>query len=231
MSKYIAFIFARGGSKGLPNKNILNLNGKPLIAYSIEIAKNINNISRVIVSTDSKEIADISLSYGAEVPFIRPKSLATDSSPEFHSWKHAIDFLESESQNEIEAIISIPATSPLRSEVDIIKCIQEYEKYKPDAVISVTESTRNPFFNMVKKDNNGYVSLFSEGDQIYRRQDAPDCFDMTTVAYVLSVKFIKSNNYLFDGKIRMVKVPIERALDIDSKFDFSIAEYLINKNK
>lgn len=227
MQKYIACIFARGGSKGLLNKNILDLDGMPLIAHSIKIAKKIKKISRVYVSTDSKKIAQISLDYGAEVPFIRPKKYATDASSEFSAWKHMVEYLEKESEENIEAIISIPTTSPLRSIEDINNCIDEYEKYKPDAVITVTESNRNPFFNMVKINNDGYVSLFNESNKVYRRQDAPKSFDVTTVAYVVNVNFIKNNNFLFDGKIRMVDVPRERALDIDNKLDFLFAKHLI----
>ena len=227
MKKYIACIFARGGSKGLPNKNILDLDGIPLIAHSIKIAKQIKKISRIYVSTDSKKIAQISLDYGAEVPFIRPKKYATDTSSEFSAWKHMVEYLDKESEENIEAIISIPTTSPLRSQEDINNCIDEYEKYKPDAVITVTESNTNPFFNMIKINNDGYVSLFNESNRVYRRQDAPKGFDVTTVAYVVNINFIKNNNYLFDGKIRMVNVPRERALDIDNKLDFIFAQHLI----
>jgi len=227
MKKYIACIFARGGSKGLPNKNILDLDGIPLIAHSIKIAKKIKKISRIYVSTDSKKIAQISLDYGAEVPFIRPKKYATDTSSEFSAWKHMVEYLDKESEENIEAIISIPTTSPLRSQEDINNCIDEYEKYKPDAVITVTESNTNPFFNMIKINNDGYVSLFNESNRVYRRQDAPKGFDVTTVAYVVNINFIKNNNYLFDGKIRMVNVPRERALDIDNKLDFIFAQHLI----
>ena len=113
--KIIAFIFARGGSKGLPNKNIKILNGKPLIAWSIEHAKKINRIDRVIVSTDSEEIAKIAREFGAEVPFMRPLELATDESPEWLSWQHGLKHLKSIDGCLPDLMLSIPATAPLRN--------------------------------------------------------------------------------------------------------------------
>ena len=115
----VAFIFARGGSKGIPGKNKFMLNKKPLIAYSIEVALQCPSISDVLVSTDDKEIAQIAKKYGANVPFIRPSKLATDDSNELDSWKHAINEYEKIYKNKIDLFISLPATSPLRSVDDL----------------------------------------------------------------------------------------------------------------
>jgi len=122
----VAFIFARGDSKGLPNKNIKIFNGKPLIAWSIEHAKSIDRINRIIVSTDSIEIAKIAREFGAEVPFMRPKELATDHSPEWLSWQHALKFLSQTEDYLPDLMLSIPTTSPLRDVEDINKIIDEY---------------------------------------------------------------------------------------------------------
>jgi CMP-N-acetylneuraminic acid synthetase len=225
--KYIALICARGGSKGLPKKNIRLLNGIPLMAWSIKIAKKIDRVSSVIVSTDSEEIANIAIDYGAQVPFIRPKELALDDSPEWLVWRHAINYLESQ-QNEIDNLLVLPATAPLRSIKDVNNCIDEFEKKDVDSIITVSEAKRNPYFNMTTNDDKGYSSILINNDGVTRRQDAPKVFDMTTVAYVVKSEFIKKYNGIFEGKVRSVCIPEERAIDIDTMLDFKIAEYLIS---
>ena len=225
--KYIALICARGESKGLPKKNIRLLNGIPLMAWSIKIAKKIDRVSSVIVSTDSEEIANIAIDYGAQVPFIRPKELALDDSPEWLVWRHAINYLESQ-QNEVVNLLVLPATAPLRSIKDVNNCIDEFEKGDVDSIITVSEAKRNPYFNMTTNDDKGYSSIVINNDGVSRRQDAPKVFDMTTVAYVVKSEFIKKYNGVFEGKVRSVCIPEERAIDIDTILDFKIAEYLIS---
>ncbi len=226
---YISLICARGGSKGLPNKNIYKLSGKPLITWSIEIAKKVKKISRVIVSTDSKEIAKVALDAGAEVPFMRPSELASDSSPEWMVWRHAIKYLEEEGEPNFGLVV-LPPTSPLRNVFDVEKCIAEFENNKTDIVISVTEAHRSPYFNMVTVDDHGFSSLVIKPKKaLTRRQDSPEVYDMTTVAFIASVPFVKSNSHIFDGKVRSVYIPKERSIDIDTAYDMEIAQYLANK--
>jgi len=231
MKNITAFIFARGGSKGLPGKNILPLDGKPLLAHSIDHAKSIKRINRIIVSTDSEEIAKVAIKFGAEI-LMRPPNICEDDSPEFLSWKHAVNYLNKESLVTNDAIISIPTTAPLRSPLDLERCLDEFEKYKPDAVVTVTDAHRNPYFNMVKKQANGEVKLVLNAKVGFsRRQDTPIMYDMTTVGYVLDTKFIMNNNHLFEGIVRNVFIPVERAIDIDTNLDFKIAEYILNSGK
>jgi N-acylneuraminate cytidylyltransferase len=225
--KYICLICARAGSKGLPGKNIRPLNGIPLIGWSIRIANKIDRISRVIVSTDSEEIAKVALEYGAEVPFIRPKNLAMDDSSEWMVWRHAINYLENQEGVNIDGLVVLPTTAPLRSIVDVNNCIDLFEKNEVDSVITVSEASRNPYFNMVVNNEKGYTSLVIEPDeQIIRRQDAPKVYDMCTVAYIVDPEFIKFSNGVFEGKVKSVSIPIERSIDIDTLLDFKIAEYL-----
>jgi len=120
----VAFIFARGGSKGLPGKNIKMFAGKPLIAWAIEHAHAAEGIRRVIVSTDSKEIATVATRYGAEVPFMRPSHLAKDDSPEWLSWRHALEFIRDDEGSFPSAMVSVPVTAPLRQPVDIERCLE-----------------------------------------------------------------------------------------------------------
>jgi len=224
----VAVIFARGGSKGLPGKNLRILGDKPLIAWSIEHAKAVRRIDRVIVSTDSTEIAQVALKYGAEVPFIRPSDLAQDDSPEWLSWKHALNFLELESGDLPEIMVSIPTTAPLRLPQDIENCLDEYQKGKSDVVFAVTDSHRNPFFNMVKRNIDGTVSIVNKPLQsIARRQDCPIVYDMTTVCFVLNPNFVLANNSMFEGIVKAINVPVERAIDIDTLLDFHIAESIL----
>jgi len=226
--KYIVLICARGGSKGLPGKNIKPLNGIPLIGWSINIAKQIDRVSRIIVSTDSEEIAKVALKYGAEVPFMRPKELAQDDSPEWLVWKHAIKHVESYGNEDIDAIIVLPVTAPLRSVKDVNSCIDLFEESEVDSVITVSEASRSPYFNMIVNNDSGYASLvIPPKDQITRRQDAPEVFDMTTVAYVVNTNVVKQSNSIFEGKVKSIIIPQERSIDIDTLLDFKIAECLV----
>ena len=223
----IAFIFARGGSKGLPNKNILDFSEKPLIAWSIEQALAVNRIDRVIVSTDSEQIANIAKNYGAEVPFIRPAELATDTSPEILAWKHGLKYLKETTGEYPEAFLSIPPTAPLRLSSDIDLCLDEFLSKRPDVVVTVTDSHRNPHFNMLRIDPNGICSLVVPNEvSLARRQDAEEVFDMTTVCYVADPIFIEKCDAILDGTVRSVHIPAERAVDIDNLMDFQVAEFI-----
>jgi CMP-N-acetylneuraminic acid synthetase len=227
----IGFIFARGGSKGLPDKNIRPFGGKPLIAWSIEQARQVLRINRIMVSTDSPRIAEIAQSYGAEVPFLRPSSLAQDQSSEWSAWQHALMYLKENEGALPRLMVSIPTTAPLRWSDDIEQCIDEYDQGDADIVITVTEAHRNPFFNMVRKNADGSVELvISSQSKLARRQEAPTVFDMTTVAYAANPEFVLTNESIFDGRVRSVFIPRERAIDIDTLFDFEVAEFLMKKS-
>lgn len=227
--KATAFIFARGGSKGLPGKNIRSLGGKPLIAWSIGHALAVGRIERVIVSTDSQEIAEVALKYGAEVPFIRPAELARDDSPEWLAWRHALNYLKDEEGSLPDAMVSVPTTAPLRLPLDIENCLDEYEKGGADIIITVTAAQRSPYFNMVKVNEDGTTGLvIPPSSTVVRRQDVPTVFDMTTVAYVARPEFVLTHNATFEGRVRHVHVPPERAIDIDTYLDFTVAECLLS---
>lgn len=221
----VCFIFARGGSKGLPGKNIKLLAGKPLIALSIAIARACPRIETVIVSTDDAAIADTAREWGAEVPFMRPAELATDTAPEWLAWRHAIDWFE-RGRGAFDVFLSLPPTSPFRAVPDVDACIDALATDpQADAVITVREAERSPYFNMVSLDPQGYAGLVIPPDGgISRRQDAPKVFDITTVAYAVRPQFVQRAGRLFDGVVRTVRVPAERALDIDTPYDFELAQ-------
>ena len=223
-------IFARGGSKGIPRKNIKLLNKKPLIAYAVEVGLSIKLIDELIVSTDDPKIAGVARRYGAQVPFLRPKNLATDRSPELLSWRHAIETYERQTGRIVDVLVSIPTTSPLRRKEDIEACLLKLLKTDAGVVITVREAERSPYFNMVKIDKKGNANLVMPSRKaVTRRQQSPKVYDMTTVAYAARASFIRKAKSLFDGKVKAVVIPQERALDIDMMFDFKIAEFLIKR--
>ena len=224
--KTFAFIFARGDSKGVPGKNIRNLAGKPLLAYSIKMAQNIDEISRVFVSTDNQDIANIGIKYGAEI-IDRPVELAKDDSPEWLAWRHAIEWLENREEY-FDCFVSLPTTSPLRNKTDVVNCINLLDE-QTDIVVTISEASRNPYFNLVHKEED-YIKLVIEGKKSYsRRQDAPLVYDMTTIAYVTRPDYIKNNTKIFDGKVKAALIPKERSIDIDDEIDFKIAELLMRE--
>ena len=228
--KNFAFVFARGGSKGLPGKNIRPLAGKPLIHYSIETAKQCSSIDEVFVSTDDTAIAEIARQAGAII-IDRPVELASDSSPEWLSWRHGIEWVESH-YGKFQYFVSLPATSPLRNVSDVEGAIAKLESSLADICISVTPASRSPYFNMVKllDDKTCELVIKPEG-AITRRQDAPDVFDITTVVYIATPTFIKNNDSLFSGTVTSVVVPKERAIDIDDIYDFLLAEAIVSEIK
>jgi N-acylneuraminate cytidylyltransferase len=224
-----AFIFARGGSKGLPGKNIKLLLGKPLIQYSIEVALQISSIDKVFVSTDNNDIAEVSRSIGAIV-IDRPVELAQDNSSEWLAWKHAIKWVQRE-YGDFDEFISLPATSPLRSVKDAELAIFKRSSVGADICVAITPASRSPYFNMIRKSSDNLIELVNKPDNpVFRRQDVPFVYDITTVVYVASVDFIMNNNNIFDGNVTSIEVPKHRSVDIDDIYDFKFAE-LILKNE
>lgn len=222
--RVFAFVFARGGSKGLPRKNVLPLAGLPLIAHSIRCAQHVAEVDRVFVSTDDAEIADVAREWKAEV-IERPAELATDQASEWLAWRHAI--VEAQDRaGTFDTFVSLPPTSPLRAKVDVERCLQALRS-DVDMVITVTPSARNPYFNMVTRTPDGNSRLCIEGQSHARRQDAPTVYDITTVAYATRPSFVLTHERLFDGRVHSVVVPRERAADIDDALDFQWCDFLL----
>ena len=227
----VALICARGGSKGLPGKNIRPLAGRPLIAWAIAKAAAVPRIGRIIVSTDSEQIATAAREAGAEVPFMRPAELARDDSPEWLAWRHALTYLKESSGAYPDALIAVPATAPLRLSADLERCLDEFQESGADIVFTVTEARRNPYFSMVKCDPDGTVGLvIPPQGAVFRRQQAPVVYDITPVAYVARPEYVMTRTGLFEGRARIVQVPPERAVDIDTLLDFKIAECLLSQS-
>jgi CMP-N,N'-diacetyllegionaminic acid synthase len=221
----VCVIPARGGSKGLPGKNIKKLCGKHLIAYTIEQAKQSNYIDRVLVSTEDEEIAQISMEYGAEVPFIRPRELAGDSIATVDVLLHAISWLEGR-QYPFDILVLLHTTTPMRDIEDIDNSIALLVEEKADNIISVTEAHRNPYFNMVEINKDGYAALAKQGN-FTTRQAAPAIYDMNSSIYVWWRELLKEKKKIFLDKTKIHVMPKERSIDIDDNIDFKIAEMMM----
>jgi len=223
--KTFAFIFARGGSKGLPDKNIKPIAGKPLIAHAIELALDIPKIARVFVSTDSEKIAQVAESYGADVPFKRPAELATDSASEWAAWQHAVEYVQSNIEP-FDCFVSLPATAPCREAHDVLGAIAQL-KDNVEIVVTASKSDHHPSFNMLKRDHAGLFSKFIDTEDVIRRQDVAQPYNMTTVAYVAMPSFILNANSIWEGNLAVQEVNTLNAIDIDDANDFKMAELIL----
>ncbi len=231
MKKAVGFIFCRGGSKELPGKNLRCIAGKPLIGYAIEAALKSTTLDRVIVSTDDSKIAAVAVEFGAEVPFLRPSELAGDDSPELAAWRHALEYLKTDKNSgEVDVFVSIPATSPLRLSIDIDHCVELLIRSKSDIVVTVAKASRSPYFNMLEKNINGQWKLCKNSARtLSNRQQAPEVFEITTVAYAARPAYVMSTESLLDGNVEGYIIPQERAIDIDTEYDLFIAECLMQR--
>jgi CMP-N-acetylneuraminic acid synthetase len=223
-----AAVFARGGSKGLPGKNLRQLGGLPLVAHSIRVGLQIPGVSAVLCSTDSTEIKAVAERHGASVPFLRPAALAGDESPEWLSWQHLARYLLDTGALPEDLLVSLPATSPLRLVADVNAAIAKYGDSGADVVVSYTPAARSPWFNMVAEGTDGFLRtvIAADGGSVGRRQNAPKVFDLATVVYVTTLGFVLRAGGLFEGNVTGIEVPPERAIDIDTQLDFDIANFL-----
>ncbi len=228
--KVVCAIPARGGSKGVPRKNIKTLAGKPLIAYTIEQALQSQYIDRTIVSTEDQEIAEISKRYNAEVPFMRPAALAGDEIATVDVLLHMINWLEKMEEYAFDILVLLHTTTPLRAVEDIDACIEMLLNKNVDNIFSVTEAHRNPYFNMVEISPDGKVQLVKEGS-FSTRQSAPKVYDMNASIYVWWKDLFKKEKKVILAKSQIYIMPRERSLDIDNEIDLKLFEIMIQKKK
>ena len=225
----VGAIFARGGSKGLPRKALCKVGNRTLLEIAIDHASQCEGIDSVVVSTDDPDYAEQAESAGAEVPFIRPPELATDESPEIDSWRHLIRHLDKTSGRP-DVLVSVPVTAPLRTVEDIDSALNLFHSVPTDLVVTAYRSTINPFFNMMTIDNEGQAGLAARTERkVFRRQDAPEVWALTTVAFVANPNFVMSTHHLFDGRVSICQVPEDRAVDIDTPRDLDWANYLLSE--
>ncbi len=224
-------ICCRGGSKGVPGKNIKPLLGKPLIAYTIETAKQSLLLNDTIISTDDEQIAATAKLYGANIPFMRPANLASDTASKWPVFIHAVETYEKLHHIVIDYIVDMDVTVPLKNVADIDGAIQlALNDKNVDVVITGYEPERNPYFNMMEINENGYAEIVKKLDKpIVRRQDAPAVYSLTPAAYVVKKSALYEFEHWSKAKCKIFPIPRERAVDIDTEIDFKIVEFLITK--
>jgi len=226
----VAIICARGGSKGVPRKNIKKLNGFPLIVYSIKTARESKLIDRIIVSTDDKEIARIAKMYGAEVPFIRPAELAGDNVATAPVVEHAVKFLRKHEYNP-DIIVLLDVTSPMRTVHDIDNCIKAVMTNKDiDASFTVCETHGNPYFNMVEQKKGKYFGLVCQlKERPTCRQLAPKVYWVNSAVWVVRTKRFMKTLSFFPQRTVCTLMPESRSYHIDSELDFELMEFIMKK--
>ncbi len=232
MKKVIAIIPARAGSKGVLNKNIKSLNGKPLISYTIEEAKKSKFIDKLIVSTDSKEIADISLSQGASVPFIRPSELSTDSSLTFDVIKHTMNFLKDKDEH-YDIIVLLQPTTPFRKVESIDKAILTLKKSnKYTSVVSVIDVEGNHPLRMKKIEGDYLINYIEQGfENMNPRNELPKVYIRSGAIYAILTKNFYEEQSLVSNLCSPIILDKIETINIDSPLDFKFCEFILNQTK
>ncbi|WP_323593916.1 acylneuraminate cytidylyltransferase family protein [Aliarcobacter butzleri] len=232
MSNILCTICARGGSKGVKNKNIKELNGKPLIAYTIEQAKASGLFQYIVISTDSDDIANIAKQYGAEVFFKRSSEMASDTAGKLDVIKDAFKRSEEHYNKTFDYLIDLDATAPLRIVEDIINSFKQFKENDNDNLITAMPSRRSPYFNLVEQDKDGKVYLSKKLDSaVIRRQDAPKSYDMNASIYIWKRDIILNENSIFLEKTGLYVMPEERSIDIDNELDFKFVEFFMKERE
>jgi CMP-N,N'-diacetyllegionaminic acid synthase len=230
--RLLATIAARQGSKGVKNKNIRLLAGKPLVLHTIEQARRWGRYERLIVSTDGEEIARVARSGGAEVPFLRPPDLATDTCAKMPVLRHALKQAEQHFATRFDAVLDLDATSPVRTVQDIEGIVQVFAERKPDCAFSVVRARKNPYFNMVELTEEGLARVCKVPPAgVVRRQDAPPVFEMNASMYVYDRNFLLDERYWtpLNGRAAIYPMPEYSAFDIDNEVDFQFVEFLVKE--
>lgn len=228
--KIIAIIPARGGSKRVPRKNIKLLNGKPLISYAIKAAKKSKYVDRVIVSTDDLEIASVAKKYGAEVPFMRPAELATDTALALSVMQHAINYIEAVDKNKVDLVVLIQATSPMVLSEDIDAAIERLIEIKANSCVSVCSIAERPEWMYEFRGQKIRPFIKTKGEEIRRSQDLPKLFRLNGAVYVIRRDTLMKKGRILDkDNATAIVMPRERSFDIDEPIDFKIIESMWSK--
>lgn len=224
----ICTICARGGSKGVKNKNIRDLHGRPLIAYSILQARESGLFDCIAVSSDSEEILAVAKKCGVDYLVKRPDELATDQAAKLPAIRHCVSEVERIIGYGFDTIVDLDATSPLRISDDIIQCVQLLEDRMVSNVITGAPARRSPYFNLVEVGEEGVAKLSKRLEKpVVRRQDAPKCYDMNASIYVWSREALFDSPSIFNADTLLYEMPEERSIDIDSELDFKFVEFIM----
>lgn len=226
--KVLAVIPARGGSKRLPRKNVLPLQGKPLIAWSIEAGLKSRYVDRVVVSTDCDEIAHIAIANGADVPFMRPADIAGDTASTDSVILHLLSTFEPE--DKVDAVVILQPTSPLRTSEDIDRALELLVEKQAEGVVSVCECEHSPFWSNSLPDDGNMGAFIREDIKGKRSQDLPTCYRLNGAVYAFTVDSIIANQGLsYTKSVFSIEMPVLRSVDIDHELDFKLAEVILNQ--
>jgi len=220
----LAVIPARGGSKGVPRKNIRSVGGQPLIAWTIEAALRSSIIDRLILSTDDDEIAKVAKEYGCEVPFMRPPELALDHTPGIDPVLHAVEQLPG-----YDYVVLLQPTSPLRQVEDIDGCVSLCVQQASPAAVSVTECDKSPFWMYQLDERHSMKPILEVADSYTRRQELPAIYALNGAVYVAEVRWLQERKTFLTEETIAYVMPKNRSIDLDTELDFEILEYLISK--
>ena len=223
-------ICARAGSKGLKNKNLINLNGIPLICHSINHALKSKIFNDIVVSTDSSKIEKIALKKGIKSVGKRPNYLSNDSSSKIDVIRHAVTKYEKLQKQKVDIIIDLDVTSPLRNVGDILKAFLIFKSKNSSNLITLCESKKNPYFNMVEINQNKISLVKKTYPNVHSRQKAPKVYEMNASIYIWKKSCLFSNLPLFNKNTSYYEMPFKRSIDIDSKLDFELVKFFLKKN-
>lgn len=226
--RYLVVIPARGGSKGIPHKNIKPLAGKPLIYYTIDIARSIVPEQDICVSTDDLGIIQCVEKYGLKVPFVRPAELATDTAGTYEVLLHALDFYERQGGH-YDAIVLLQSTSPFRTADQVKDAINLYTP-EVDMVVSVKECAANPYYCVFEEDDEGFLHVCKGDGKIYRRQDAPKVYEYNGAIYIINTESLKKMHmHQFSKRIKYLMDDVS-SFDLDTMNDWKFAELIKKEN-
>lgn len=226
----LIIIPARGGSKGIPHKNIKELRGKPLICYTIDTARALTSDDNICVSTDDVEIKSVAEAYGLKVPFLRPDELSTDSAGTYEVLLHALDYYESIGKY-YKIVLLLQTTSPFRTTEHVVEALELYDQSSIDMVVSVKECMANPYYNVFEENENGYLNICKGNGFIHRRQDAPKVYEYNGAIYIMDAKTLKTTH--MHRMIKRIKYVMDEhsSLDLDTMQDWNMAEIILDKKK
>lgn len=226
----LVIIPARGGSKGIPHKNIKPLDGKPLIHYTIDVARAIVADEDICVSTDDSEIISVVEQYGLKVPFVRPKELATDTAGTYEVLLHALNYYEKKLNRNYDVVILLQNTSPFRSAEQLKEALKLYRD-DIDMIVSVKECPANPYYCVFEENAEGFLHVCKGEGNIFRRQDAPKVYEYNGAIYIMNVNVLKTT-HMHRMKKRVKYVMDERSsFDLDTMWDWQMAEMMISQNR
>lgn len=223
----LIIIPARGGSKGIPHKNIKLLNGKPLIQYTIDVARQIVSDEDICVSTDDQKIIKVVEDYGLKVPFIRPAELASDTAGTYEVLLHAIDYYEAQGK-QYDCVLLLQNTSPFRTAEHVRQAMALY-KPEIDMVVSVNEIASNPYYNCFEVGDDGYLKKTLDVSMITRRQDAPKTYEYNGAIYIFNLQRLKETHYGNFTKRVMYEMDRLHSVDLDTMMDWKYAEFIIKE--